>query len=100
MLLQQTGRLPEGAQWIYELKLDGYRAIAFKAAGGGHLRSRNDKNFAGRYPAITAALSGLPDDTVIDGEVVATDETGKPRSTCSKISGHRNLRWCTTSSTC
>ena len=33
MLLQQTARLPEGAQWLYEFKLDGYRAIAFKADG-------------------------------------------------------------------
>ena len=61
-----------------ELKLDGYRAIAFKAAGKVHLRSRNDKDFTGRYPVIASALSGLLDDTVIDGEVVALNETGKP----------------------
>ena len=78
MLLQQTAKLPEGAQWLYELKLDGYRAIAFKTGGRVHLRSRNDKDFTTRYPAITAALSLLPNDTTIDGEVVALDETGKP----------------------
>ena len=38
-------------QWVYELKLDGYRAIAFKRDGTVHLRSRNDNDFSVRYPA-------------------------------------------------
>jgi ATP-dependent DNA ligase len=37
-----------GDQWLYELKLDGYRAIAFKRDGMIHLRSRNDNDFSGR----------------------------------------------------
>ena len=78
MLLLKTDRLPEGEHWQYELKLDGFRAIAFKSNGTVHLRSRNDNDFARRYPGVVKALAGLPDNTVIDGEVVAFDEDGRP----------------------
>ena len=74
MLLLRTDTLPSGDQWLYELKLDGYRAIAFKRAGTVHLRSRNDNDFAARYPGVVKALAKLPDNTVIDGEVVAFDQ--------------------------
>jgi len=62
MLLLRTNELPEGGNWQYELKLDGYRAIAFKSGGMVHLRSRNNKDFNGRYPAIVKALAAMPDD--------------------------------------
>ena len=73
MLLLKTEKLPEGADIIYELKLDGFRSIAFKSGGKVHLRSRNDNDFASRYPSIAKALQAIPDETVIDGEVVALD---------------------------
>jgi bifunctional non-homologous end joining protein LigD len=78
MLLLRTDALPAGEQWLYELKLDGYRAVAFKRNGAVNLRSRNDKDFNGSYPAVVAALARLPDDTVVDGEIVAFDEQGRP----------------------
>jgi ATP-dependent DNA ligase len=77
MLLLRTDALPPGGNWLYELKTDGYRAVAFKSGGKVHLRSRNDKDFTGKYPAIAAALAAMPEGTVIDGEIVAL-ENGRP----------------------
>ena len=79
MLLLSTDRLPDDrSKWEYQLKLDGYRAIAFKTGNTLHLRSRNDNDFNRRYPAVLRGLAKLPDETVIDGEIVALDEEGRP----------------------
>jgi bifunctional non-homologous end joining protein LigD len=78
MLLLRTGALPEADEWLYELKLDGYRALAINSAGRVQFRSRNDNDFSARYPAIVRALASLPSETVIDGEVIALDESGRP----------------------
>jgi DNA ligase D-like protein (predicted ligase) len=79
MLLLRTDILPDdAARWEYQLKIDGYRGIAFKTGGRVHLRSRNDNDFSARYPSVVRGLAGLPDETVIDGEVVALDEGGRP----------------------
>ena len=78
MLLLRTEKLPEGGEWLHELKFDGARALAVKATGPVRLRSRNDKDFNARYPAIVKALAPMPDDTVLDGEVVALDAEGRP----------------------
>jgi ATP-dependent DNA ligase len=78
MLLLRTDRLPAGQEWLYEIKLDGYRALAIKTSGKLQLRSRNDNDFTQRYPSIAAGLQKMPDETVIDGEIVALDEQGHP----------------------
>jgi len=78
MLLLRKDSLPEGADWLYELKLDGYRTLATKTTGKAYLRSRNDKDFTARYRDISAALISVPDETVVDGEVVALDKRGRP----------------------
>ena len=57
MLLLRTDNLPEGPDWLYEIKLDGFRSIAFKAKGQVQLRSRNDNDFIVRYPGIATALA-------------------------------------------
>jgi bifunctional non-homologous end joining protein LigD len=58
--------------------LDGFRSIAFKTGGKVHLRSRNNKDFNASYPDIVKALADMPDETVIDGEVLTLDEAGRP----------------------
>ena len=63
---------------MYELKLDGYRALAMKTGGKIALRSRNNNDFSGRYAAIPKALTPLPNETVLDGELVALDADGRP----------------------
>jgi bifunctional non-homologous end joining protein LigD len=54
------------------------RRVGVKTSREAILYSRNGKNFNKRYPYIAEALSGLPSDTVIDGEVVALDDSGRP----------------------
>jgi DNA ligase D-like protein (predicted ligase) len=71
-------KLPEGLDWVYEIKLDGYRAIAFNSKGKLNLYSRNRKSFNRQYPYIVEALSDLPENTVVDGEIVALDDAGRP----------------------
>jgi bifunctional non-homologous end joining protein LigD len=66
MLLLRTDALPnEGSRWEYQLKFDGYRAIAFKTVGKIHLRSRNDNDFSIRYSGVVKGLAELPAETVI-----------------------------------
>ena len=79
MLLLRTDTLPDDpARWEYQLKFDGYRAVAFKTGGAVRLRSRNDNDFSLRHPAVVHGLSQIPDETVIDGELVALDQDGRP----------------------
>jgi bifunctional non-homologous end joining protein LigD len=51
--------LPKGPDWIYEVKFDGFRALAIKDHARISLLSRNAKDFAARYPEIGAALRSL-----------------------------------------
>jgi ATP-dependent DNA ligase len=61
MLLLRTDSLPNDSdRWEYQLKFDGYRAIAFKSAGQPFLRSRNDNDFSVRYSAVMKGLARLP----------------------------------------
>jgi bifunctional non-homologous end joining protein LigD len=80
MLPLSTEKLPEGPDLQYEIKFDGYRALAMKREGKVQLRSRNDNDFNARYPGIVKALALMPDETVIDGAVVALDKDGRPSS--------------------
>ena len=65
--------------WIFEIKYDGVRVIARRKGASVELYGRNGTGIASRYPEIVEALLALPhDDFVIDGEIVAPDESGQP----------------------
>jgi bifunctional non-homologous end joining protein LigD len=63
--------------WIFEVKWDGFRAIAEVEAGKVRLYSRNHKSFESRFAPVAAALARLKHDLVLDGEIVALDEQGR-----------------------
>jgi len=71
-------KLNDAVQWTYEIKLDGYRAIAVKSGQTINLFSRRGKSFNSQYPYLIEALAKLPEGTVVDGEVVALDDEGRP----------------------
>src|SRR5215472_1617130 len=74
-----VSKLPEGPQWVYEIKLDGYRAVAVKAGEMLDLFSRRHKSFNNQYSVLVDALMPLPNGTVLDGEIVALDDSGRPQ---------------------
>jgi ATP-dependent DNA ligase len=73
-----VSKLPDGATWIWEIKLDGYRALAAKSPTNLTLFSRNRKSLNRQFPSLVEALADLPEGTVLDGEVVAIDDSGRP----------------------
>lgn len=79
MMAVSAPALPVGPEWSYEVKWDGYRAQAVKNGASVTLASRNLKNLTTQFPSITKAVSRLRANTVLlDGEVVALDESGQP----------------------
>lgn len=79
MQCKLVNALPEGSEWIYELKFDGYRALAIKNGSEVHLISRNAKTLNRRYPELVNELKEFPlKSFVLDGEVVVLDERGVP----------------------
>ena len=73
-----VAKLPDGPEWVYEIKLDGYRALAINADGKLRLYSRRQKSFSRQYRHVFDALRDLPENTVVDGEIVALDDQGRP----------------------
>jgi bifunctional non-homologous end joining protein LigD len=86
--------LPEGSDWLYEVKLDGYRALLLKDGERVQIRSRNDKDLTTMYPSVVAAVRRLKaKQAVVDGEVVAVDEQGRPSFQALQHRGsHPNYR--------
>ena len=79
MLAHSADELPSGREWTYEVKWDGYRAIAAKDGSRVKLVSRNQKDLTRDYPAVAAAMAALSTPSLqLDGEIVALDASGRP----------------------
>jgi bifunctional non-homologous end joining protein LigD len=79
-MLAKPGSLPhDDAGWAYEIKWDGVRAIAYVSGGRVRLQARSGMDVTGTYPELSglgAQLGAI--ECVLDGEIVAPDETGRP----------------------
>jgi len=89
-----VAKLPEGPDWVYEIKLDGYRALAINANGKLTLYSRRRKSFNQQYQHVFDALRDLPQNTVVDGEIVALDDAGRPNFNLLQHSRSQAKRIC------
>src|SRR5918911_1568434 len=79
-MLARLAKLPaDDGGWGYEIKWDGVRAIAYVTRDGVRLESRNLNDVTPRYPEVAAIADALGgSEAVLDGEVVAFDERGRP----------------------
>jgi ATP-dependent DNA ligase len=75
MLARLARELPAG-DYLYEPKWDGFRCLAFAAGAGIDLRSRNQRPLARYFPELVRALSALPRQAVLDGEIVIARPDG------------------------
>lgn len=79
MQCKLVGQLPTAGKWLYELKLDGFRALAIKNGNSIGLISRNKKDLTPRYPELVESIGRLGcKRVVLDGEIVALDKRGWP----------------------
>jgi bifunctional non-homologous end joining protein LigD len=80
MLATLGEEVPKGAGWLFEVKWDGYRALAYVRGGEAKLVSRNGKDLTARFANVAkeVAKAVKTPDCVLDGEVCALDEGGRP----------------------
>ena len=79
MLATSAARLPEGEQWSYEVKWDGYRTLAVKDGARVTLLSRNLKDATAQYPTVARSVAQIGDNAaLLDGEIVrSTSRVGR-----------------------
>ena len=80
MLATLAEELPRGEDWLFEVKWDGYRALGYVRGGEARLVSRNGNDLTERFPAAAKELAKAvrSPECVVDGEVCALDENGRP----------------------
>ena len=76
MLASLTEEPFDSPEWIYEIKWDGYRAIAGIRNGQVELQSRNNLSFKSKYYPITQALEKWKINAIVDGEIIAENDKG------------------------
>ena len=76
-LCQAVARPPSGSGWLHEIKFDGYRVQLRVQGGQATLRTRKGLDWTSKFGAIADEAKSLPD-VVIDGEIVALDQSGAP----------------------
>lgn len=70
--------IPAQGDWVYEIKWDGYRALALKSKGKVRLYSRRAREVTAEFPAIAEGIRRIPvKEGIFDGEIVALDEKGQ-----------------------
>jgi bifunctional non-homologous end joining protein LigD len=90
MMALRVPELPAG-DWIYEMKFDGYRALAFRAGSEVSLLSRNRTLFNDNYPRLVDSLKALKAKSfIIDGEIAALDQQGRSSFQLLQSYGVRN----------
>jgi bifunctional non-homologous end joining protein LigD len=78
MKARLSDRLPDSEEWVYEIKFDGFRALALKDGSEVRLISRNNRDLGAKFPAILSAVRKLPfRQLLLDGELVALDHQGR-----------------------
>src|SRR4029453_7749222 len=77
MYARLVNELPERKEWLYEVKFDGYRCLAGRDSTGVTLWSRRGNLFTNQFPNIARACERVPSGTLVDGEIVALDESGQ-----------------------
>src|SRR5262249_5740555 len=79
MLAKLSDDQVDGEQWLFELNYDGVRALAIRDGEHARLFARSGREITARYREVTLAFNSLPFDRfVMDGEIVALDERGRP----------------------
>jgi len=68
----------DNQEFLFEVKLDGYRIIAYVQNGKVTLSSRSYLDYTKEYPSVAEALSELDLEVILDGELVALNDEGKP----------------------